>query len=363
MVLHSIFMSVGLTFQSYHLYSAMHILLIILCVISLPDFSGYVETRPYILWHDSTSISGYNRGWLECKIDERTYGTQLALDLLIPYDTISLGNVVDNIDIPRLALWLGPEYLRIVAGRQRLYWGVGKIFRPLDIFNPVNYLDPTYERKGVTSFLGFLALGNLTSFRGIYLPAYSIRRSHSGLRIGTNVMSNDVGITVMHRSSETKNIIGAEIAGELEVGYWSEYSFTWEDMVDYSKFVVGIDYSLPLNVYVMVEYYFDGSGEDDPQDYAFTEFLLGERTTLAQQYIYTTIGRMLNPFDPLQPMMNVLVNLNDKGMILIPQINFAVFDNADISVGLNYPFGSDESEFMNITPFDGAVYVWAKVYF
>jgi hypothetical protein len=30
---------------------------------------------------------------------------------------------------------------------------------------------------------------------------------------------------------------------------------------------------------------------------------------------------------------------------------------------LNYTIGTDDSEFKNITPYRGAVYVWAKVYF
>jgi hypothetical protein len=47
----------------------------------------------------------------------------------------------------------------------------------------------------------------------------------------------------------------------------------------------------------------------------------------------------------------------------MPQVSFPIFENTDIIVGLNYFIGSQRSEFKNITPFDGAVYTWMKVYF
>ncbi len=341
----------------------MHIPLALLCLVTQLDIYGYVETRPNLLWNDSIHVAGYNRGWLELKTDGPDYGTQLALDLLMPYDTISFIYATEHIKISRLALWLGPENMRVIVGKQKLYGGVARVFRPLDIFNPVNYFEPAYERAGRTAILGYIALGRLTSIRGIHIPQYDVEESISGLRIGTNIFKNDIGLSVLHQVSEEKTILGAEIAGELEIGYWGEYTYTLEDTTDYSKFTLGVDYSFPLSLYTMVEYFFDGSGVSDPQYYDFTEILQGRRSTLARHYLYFTIGRIANPFDIIQPAINTLVNLNDRGSIIIPQVRLALLENTDITVGLNYFIGSDESEFTNIVPFDGAVYVWAKVYF
>jgi hypothetical protein len=44
-------------------------------------------------------------------------------------------------------------------------------------------------------------------------------------------------------------------------------------------------------------------------------------------------------------------------------MNMAPFENTDLIVGLNIFLGPDNSEFTNITPFDGVAYVWAKIYF
>ena len=332
-----------------------------LTIVAQINISGYIETRPYLAWSDSVHILGYNRGWLEFKADGLNYGAQLAFDLIIPYDTILFDYAIENINISRLALWLGPENLRIIAGKQRLYWGVARVFRPLDVFNPINFFEPGYERRGSNALLGYFALGSLTSIRGIFIPEYDLKKSFSGLRVGSTFLKNDIGLNVMHRTLDRKTILGAEITGELEVGYWGEFSYTWEDTCDYSKLSIGVDYTFAFMVYTMLEYFFDGSGEDGPENYDYAKIIRGERMTLAQQYLYLSVGSVHNPF--FRPTMNAIINLNDKGFILIPQIYYAIFENAEIVSGLNILFGSDKSEFKNITPFDGQVYIWAKVYF
>jgi hypothetical protein len=336
-------------------------MLLVLAIISQINAGGYVETRPYITWNDSTNITGYNRGWLEFRSEGNKYGTQLAFDLIVPYDTITIDYALDNIRISRLALWLGPEEARLVAGIQSLYWGVGRVFRPLDIFNRTNYFEPGYERPGTNALLGYLALGSLTNIRGIIVPHGDIKNTLGGIRLGTNIVGNDIGFTAMHQSSERQTIIGGEITGELLLGYWSEISYTWEDTIDYSKLAIGLDYTFPLMIYTMAEYFFDGSGQDNPANYDYAKIASGERQTLAQHYLYVSIGLFRNPF--LRPSLNSITNLNDCGTIIIPQLVYSIFENTDLTFGMNYSLGSDESEFRNITHHRGAAYLWIKVYF
>lgn len=350
-----------LTNEKIKVYYAVEIMLLAIPILAQMDIGGYVETRPYVTWNDSTYFTGYNRGWLELKTAETDYGIQVALDLIVPYDTTTPNYIVDNINISRLALWLGDERARIVAGRQSLYWGVGRVFRPLDIFNRTNYFEPGYERAGSNALLGYLSLGDLTNLRGVVIPHGDINKTLAGMRAGTNFTGNDIGITLMHRASERQTVIGGEIAGELAVGYWGEFSYTWNDTTDYSKISVGLDYTFPLAIYAMFEYFFDGSGVDDPAYYDYTTITYGQRQTLAQNYLYASVGLFNNPF--FRPSVSSITNLNDGGTIVIPQIYYAIMENVEVTLGLNYAFGSTESEFRNITPFRGAVYVWGKVYF
>jgi hypothetical protein len=337
--------------------------IIFILLVSQADISGYVETRPYFFWGDSVFLTGYNRGWLELKADGSDYGIQAAVDLFVPYDTTDYSNIFEDLVIERLALWLGPENMRIIAGKQHLYWGVGRVFRPLDIFNETNFFEPGYEKPGYNALLGYVSLGNLSSLRGVVGPKNNFENSLYGLRIGSNIVKNDVGISVFHRPSAELTIFGGELAGEFVLGYWCEYSHVTEDTFDYSKFSIGVDYSLPLRIYIMTEFFFDGSGVSDPDDYDFTKIFSGERVTLAQHYLYSTLSTIPNPFAVLQPSINTLINLDDRSFIIIPQLGLSLFENTEIFAGVNYFIGSSETEFRNVVPYDGAVYVWMKVYF
>ncbi len=338
----------------------MQLWVVIISLVGQLNVSGYVESRPYLSWNDSVHVYGYNRGWLEFKTDGDNYGAQLAFDCTIPYDSTSLSQAIEKKTISRLCLWFGPENLRLTAGKQRLYWGVARIFRPLDVFNRINFFEPGYERPGSNALLGYLSLGSLTSIRGVYLPADNWQRSLYGLRVGSNIIKNDIGLTVMHKPLDKKTIVGGEIAGELAVGYWCELSYTWEDTSRFLKTAVGIDYTFPLMIYSMVEFFYDGSGEADPADYDFTKIVSGERTTLGQEYLYCTVGLVQNPF--LRPSLSSIINLNDRGAIVIPNLSYSPFDNGELNVGLNFFLGPAQSEFKQLLPYTGQAYIWFRVY-
>lgn len=339
----------------------MYAAVLALMLVGQVDISGYVETRPYLAWGDSVNSFGINRGWVEFKTAQLNYGGQVAFDLTVPYDTTSLSYLERTIEISRLALWLGPETFRLAAGKQRLYWGVARVFKPLDIFNPVNYYEPGYERPGSNALLGYVALGDLSSIRAVVVPRYHVKQSIGGIRLGSHLFQNDIGLNVMHQRSPQKTIAGFEIAGELALGYWGEFSYTWEDSIRYGKASVGVDYTFPFLLYAMIEYFFDESGENDRYRYDISQVADGARTTLAKQYLYLSVGLAQNPF--FRPVVNSIVNIDDGGVILIPQISYAIFDNAEIVSGLNIFLGAETSEFKRIVPYDGQGYIWAKVYF
>jgi hypothetical protein len=337
--------------------------LVFIIVMGEVDISGYLETRPYLFWGDSVYLTGYNNGWLEMKSGGSNYGLQAALDLMVFYDTAAYSDIFENINIERLALWLGPEDKRVVAGKQRLYWGVGRVFCPLDIFNKTNFFEPGYERAGYNAVLGYLSLSALSSLRAVIAPDRDFDNSLYGMRAGSNIFKNDIGITAMRRPADNLMILGAELTGELIFGYWCEYSYISDDTIDYSKFTLGMDYTFPFRIYLMTEFFFDGSGVTDPADYDFTLVAAGDRSTLAQHYLYSTLSTVPNPFAVIQPSINTLINLDDKSLIIIPQLALSLVENTEVNIGMNYFLGSAETEFQNIIPYDGAVYVWAKVYF
>ncbi len=338
----------------------MNCLWLCLTLFRVINISGYVETRPFLVWNDSFHLLGYNRGWLEFKQNYDSYGIQIALDGQIAYDSFTAISSL-NFNISRLALWLGKENSRITLGKQRVYWGVGKVFRPLDILNRTNYFEPNYERSGNTAVLAHYSLSNLSNIRIILQPKRNLKQILYGIRLGSNFTNNDFGIDLFYQGQEQKLIIGAELSGEVEIGYWLESNYTVFKEKSYLKGSLGLDYSFPANIYTMVEYFYDQSGEINPRDYDYFAWQNGERSTLAQQYLYTSIGIGYDPF--FRPAINSIVNLNDYGFIIMPQIMYSLNDNTDILIGVNLIFGVAQTEFRNITPYRGQVYIWLKVYF
>jgi hypothetical protein len=337
--------------------------IIALIILAQVHIKGYVETRPYVYWSDSTNLSGYSRGWLELTSRAETYGTQLGLDIIVPYDTTDIAYALESITVSRLALWIGPEHLRCIIGKQRLYWGVGRVFRPLDVFNRTDYFDPEYERTGSTAAVAYWAIDAVSSMRAVFIPHCDLEQVQSGVRLGSSVFKHDIGVTVMHRSDPHHTLVGAELTGELHVGYWGEYRYSWQDENDHSQFILGLDYTFPPGLYLMAEVFFDGSGVADPDQYDLDMIATGERVTLAQRYLYMNAGIFPNPFAVIQPQLSGLVNLDDEGFIVIPQVMVSLFENTEITIGSNLIYGGSSTEFKNIVPFDGSVYLCVKIFF
>ncbi|MEO0092902.1 MAG: hypothetical protein ABIK67_01400 [candidate division WOR-3 bacterium] len=326
---------------------------------SLLDTRGYVEVRNFLRFADSVNFDGYGRGWLEFKTNYDYYGAQIVFDGLLPFDTMRNIGLNPGLTITRLAVWFGPENIRVIAGKQKISWGVTRVFRPLDIFNPTNLFEPGYERFGINAILLNLALSSLTNTRFLFLPQFPLKSSGLACRFGSNLLKNDIGVNAYYQSAKKHLIFGTDLAGELIFGYWGELTYNREDTTQYFKASVGIDYTFPLSIYGMVEYFYDQSGKTNPAHYDWQR--LKTRGTLACNYLYIALSSMPNLI--FRPALNSVFNLNDRGFILIPQIAYEPWANTLLNLGLAFTIGSATSEFKKSTGFNEMVFLWAKVYF
>src|SRR4030042_4826384 len=143
-------------------------LIFIFMLINL-DIGGYVDNRPFVGFSDSILFSGSARGWIDVKTTQDIYGAHTALDIMIPYDTVM--NIQRNeIEISRLAAWIGPYNLRAALGRQLINWGTSRVFKCLDFFNRINYFEPGYERKGIDAMQATWSFAQRSSARVLCKP-------------------------------------------------------------------------------------------------------------------------------------------------------------------------------------------------
>jgi hypothetical protein len=325
------------------------------------DFSGYAETRVFLTGLDSINFIGYSRGWLELKTDADNYGGQAAFDYIAAYDSAHFTGIRPGIDISRLAVWLGPENLRLTAGKQRIQWGVARVFRPLDLINPVNFFELGYERAGFPAILAGCAPARLTDIRLLCLPRFNLSDIRYAGRFGTNLYKNDIGVNIFYRPADAQTVLGGDLAGEFGAGYWAEGTYTRDDTASYGKLAAGLDYTFPSAVYAMAEYFYDQSGEHDPGRYDYQELITGARSTLGQNYIYLSIALARGLV--LSPGLNAVCNLDDRTGILIPQTGYQPWDNVELNFGASVPFGLRSGEFRRTAAYDLMIFLWAKVFF
>lgn len=324
------------------------------------DIGGYIDNRPHIGFADSVIFAGFTRGWFDMKADQDLYGANAVLDLMIPYDS-SLNIRRDEIEISRLAAWVGPYDRRVTLGRQLINWGVSRVFKCLDFFNRLNYFEPAYERSGVDAIQALWAFSQRGSARALCKPSWTFDKTLLAGRLASNFFYNDVGLNAFYQKEPDLIAAGFDITGELLAGYWAETAYWQNDTAEYFKSTIGIDYTFPLSIYTMAEYFHDASGQTAPAQYDYSLLYDGTRSTLGQDYLYLSAGIVPNTY--LRPAFNVIVNLNDHGTILMPNIFYAPFDNVDLNIGASFVIGNDISEFQNINPYSAVVYTWLKVYF
>ncbi len=333
--------------------------LLLLFLVNL-DIGGYIDNRPFLGFSDSIIFSGFTRGLVDMKTDQEIYGAYAAIDLMIPFDT-SIVQARNTIEIPRLAAWVGNYNLRATLGRQLVNWSTSRVFKCLDFFNAVNYLEPGYERSGINAIQASWTFSHRGSIRLLCKPLNTFDESFYAGRLATNLLKNDIGINTFYQNNPVLKAAGLDLGGELIFGYWAE-AVSWQnDSAEHFKSTIGIDYTLPLSVYLMAEYFHDASGQSDPLQYDFTLIYDDLRSTLARDYLYINAG--ITPNVLFRPGISAIINLNDRGTTLIPNIFYALYDNVDLNVGANIAFGDAASEFKNINPYDAVVYLWLKAYF
>jgi hypothetical protein len=252
------------------------------------------------------------------------------------------------------------ERVNIRIGKQQLPWGTGYTWNPTDIFNVKNALDPTYEKEGVNAFkveLPFAIEGMVTAILGV---DEDLGSSIKALKGKHHLRGFDLSLCLAEKEqegydyllseelSERRSLIGADFSGQLlGWGVWGEGAYNvMEDSDNFGQYLLGADYTLENGLYFMGEYYRNGLGKTDKEDYDFNGWmrLLGdEGENLGTDYLF--LGERY-PIGELWTWANYLVvNLNDTSGVFFPWFDCSLGDNVELNLVGYIPFGQGETEF------------------
>lgn len=260
-------------------------------------------------------------------------------------------------------------------GIQRISWGVGQLYNPSNIFSHVEFADPTQELAGIPAFMLRHPLGPLGEFTAVIALDAEDDSPQTGFYGVMNALQTDWGLVASWAQRGNMLLLGWNIKGAQEIGYWSEGR--WARTLDQADrgtvhAETGIAYTIPLglrSLYVSAEYYVRSEGTQNPrpslipvkQKSAVEDGLLGSH------YLYLTTSLDIVP--EMQWQVAGLTSLTQASAQLFSFFNMSWIDNLDIIVGAVAPIGRVDSEFipdyrpLNISSRAVAAFAMVELYY
>ena len=245
----------------------------------------------------------------------------------------------------------------IKLGRQRIAWGTGKFWSPLDVLNPFSPIRiEREERTGVDAALVQFSQGAVGRVDLVYAPSTDSESAATAAYLHSHAGAMDYSL--MAGNIRGDRLAGADFAGHLgQQGVRGEFSYT-NPLAgrSYSRMLLGFDYSAKNTLNCTLELYFNGAGESDPSQYANEAFLRG--SNLARKYAGFLASYEVTPL--LSASGYVVANLDDHSQVLSPQLSWSMTQAIDLDIGAQFFLGSAVSEYGRVSDL---VYVQFQIFF
>ena len=236
----------------------------------------------------------------------------------------------------------GDTDLRI--GRQRIAWGTGRFWSPLDLLNPVSPVAlEREERLGVDAVLVEHKFGPVSRVTAVYAPSRLAGEDSQALQWHDNAPGIDFSVTAGRFHGD--DVIGLDLAGQIGLaGVRAELTGVRpRNGKAFSRALIGIDYAFANTLTLSGELYRDGSGAGSTAAYDFLALASGARQTLARRYLGVHAGYEITPLLKLNT--EFVVNLDDRSRFFAPSITYSIRTNLDGSFGLRRFNGATGSEY------------------
>lgn len=236
----------------------------------------------------------------------------------------------------------GDTDLRI--GRQRIAWGTGRFWSPLDLLNPFNPVAlERDERLGVDAVLLEHKFGPVTRAAVVYAPRHIANEGSRALQWHDNAGGVDYSVTAGHIRGD--EVVGLDLAGQAAgAGLRAELT-RGRPRADqaYVRALLGIDYAFANTLTLSAEFYRDGSGARNAAAYDFAAVTSGSRQTLARRYLGVQAGYEITPL--LKLSAELILNLDDGSRVVAPRISYSIRPNLDASLGSQWFGGAAGTEY------------------
>lgn len=259
-------------------------------------------------------------------------------------------------NLDRLALsWRG-DHLTIVAGRQVISWGTGRLWNPTDLMSPFAPTDVDREvRRGVDAVRVSIGLGATSQLDVIYLPQRLPRDMGGVLRARTNLDGWDFSFTAAKYVSDV--VLGADFSGDIgQLGVRGEASWTLPLVGldgsrpvavqgDFGRGVLGVDWKPVEKLMLTFEYAFNGFGAERPED--VLKVLKSDRVVRGEIFGASRHAAGLVAAWSATELLTVsatgLLNLVDGSGLVVPSLEYWFEQRVLLRAGGYVPFGRPPS--------------------
>ncbi|MFZ0456013.1 MAG: hypothetical protein WCE54_23300 [Ignavibacteriaceae bacterium] len=279
----------------------------------------------------------------------------------LKWDLINEGNYKVSHYFDRLYFRQDFNWGNISIGRQRIAWGSGRIWNPIDLFNPVNPANfAKIEKDGADVAALTYFFGNFTDLDVVYNPQKKIANSNAGFRFRTNLEQYD--LAVVGGYFDKRIVAGWDFAGSLlNAGIRGEgiVSMNKENISDnYTRFTLGTDYQITPELYALAEYQYNGEGKANKANYELLRLVNGEILNLSRNYLALSANYVFSFITSASLLVNQ--NLNDgSGFVAVSGL-YSITSNLSLTVGAQITYGNDFSEYWY---FPHSVYSQVEYYF
>ncbi len=288
-----------------------------------------------------------------------------------PDDFLELYSVIQNSEdilarhtLDRCYLSIFFDNFTLSIGRQRIAWGTARFISPTDLFNPFDPAEIDKEEKiGVDAAVFEIPLGGFSGLSLVFVPSRNINDASYAFRIYTNVFDYD--FSVMAGRFRDKEVFGFDFAGQIkDLAVFGELAYFIEDTIDeylvldplspfgfsskrskkeYLRASIGAQYIFPNTFSVTLEYYYNGKGKSNKDDYNLSSLADGSELTLAKNYLFLSLGYEFAPL--VRGDFSAFLNIDDESMLFSPSVEYSMTEDLYLTIGLQIGTGDSDSEY------------------
>ncbi|MCU0381030.1 MAG: hypothetical protein MUE58_07550 [Chitinophagaceae bacterium] len=248
--------------------------------------------------------------------------------------------------IDRLSVKYASGKWELVAGRQRINWGVNNIWNPNDIFNAYNFLDFDYEeRPGNDAVRVQYFPSGSTSIDFAYRPGRKTGESIAALRYGFNRKNYDWQVIAGLYQRDV--MVGAGWAGSIgKTGFKGEFSYfhptqDWTDTLGAVSFSWMADQTFKNDWYLGFSYLYNSQPVAYSGGGIFTSNLSAKSLFPFRHSFYTGANKRFNP--AWQGSMAVIYSPTNHTLILFPVLAYNVSSQWDIDLTMQAFFAEGKN--------------------